>query len=1225
MGAMDAMGAELEALRRTLESAGGDPPTGRELAELIWLARHMTSGPDAGDGASGVPGPEAPPLSADVRRPGSAPPPGHTDGDPLPDPDPDLVPLRTSAPASVPPDRHRPAAAGAEASVLAPAPPMIARPLALQRALRPLRRTVPSVHEREFDEAATAHRIAALGARRGLWLPELRPRRERWLHLRIVLDTGPTMAMWRPLARDLHQAFGQTGAFRTVEVQRLGADGKVPARPVAPARTAVLVLSDCMGPQWREGPAGARWYGTLNRWARELPLAVVQPLPERLWQQAALIPVPGLFSAPGPGAAAAALRFEPYDGGPVAGIAGIPVPVLEASPEWFGNWAALVAGPGGAGLPGSAALLGALPPPAGDQDGGLVPEAVGAEELVLRFRSLASPQAFRLAAHLAVGPPSLPVMRLVHTAVEEHPRPQHLAEVVLSGMLTARPGGGPEGTYDFRPGVRDLLLGALPRTALARTVNLLERVGAQIEARAGAVPGEFRALVGTAGPGRAGEPFALVSRESIRLLRGPEPEAVPETVPDAVPETVPDAAPEAVPDDPRLIAGRYRLHTVLGRGGHAQVWLAHDTATGTWVAVRRLELLGSERAGYEARVRARALREARRVAALRHDGITLIHDFGVHGNTFYLVMELLEGRDLRELLEAGGGRPLPASDITDIARQVLAALTYAHERGVWHRDLTPSKIVLLPDGTVKIRGFGILQSGMGSTLTSQLARAAAARSVPAYLSPEQAAGEGADHLSDLYALGCVLYELATGAPPFDFADDWQTLVAHRDSAPRPPRELRPELPRLVADAILRLLAKDPEERLLGARVLTSPQVIGPWQYAVLGPLTVLRGRENLTPGAATARILLARLLVEREQWLSLDDLRAALGPGHPEGLLAELIDGLAGLGHVIEHSGGLYRLRLAGSELDLRTAERLAAEAGRAVGASEFARGAELYGRALDLWHGEPLRGIEGAWADERRETLNSWRRLLEAGRDMAAARAAGAGPQSTYRVAQPQGETPPRVDLPQVPQGQMPPPVRSDDPFDRGFTSADDEQPVRDGLQLLILRADRDTVFGSAPDGPEPDFLPALRGAADRTLGRVTGIAEGFAVRVAVPRGLSLPDVEERLTNVFAHQLNNSGVDLFPFHVVVHSGQPERTTLALVRGLAVPRSYSWKTFRCVVGLTDVLYQSLGSPEGYLPYTGFDSDHTAHRGWFRVLDPARQAPDRFSWLRRLISGDWFSS
>ncbi|MDX3530376.1 SAV_2336 N-terminal domain-related protein [Streptomyces sp. ID05-39B] len=378
--------------------------------------------------------------------------------------------------------------------------------------MRPLKRTVPAARARLLDERATADRIARFGAHPDVWLPVLRPARERWLRLALVHDTGPTMPVWRPLVRELHTVLAQSGIFRTVTLHPAGPDGRAEHVPdPADGRTLTLVVSDCMGPQWRPGPAGARWYATLRHWASRMPLAVVQPLPEHLWPTTAFPAEPGVLASPGAAAPPAALTFAPYD--PDAARphpAAFPVPVLEPGAAWLAHWAALVAGPGGAHTPGAAAWLSPAPP---EQDRAADPGSLPAQDLVLRFRATASPEAFRLAGHLALADPSVPVMRLVQRAVERDPRPQHLAEVILSGMLTAVP--GPPGSYAFRPGVGELLQRTLPRTARGRTRDLLERMGRLIDARAGLVAGEFRARTGT---GSAGTAFATVSEDTVRRL-----------------------------------------------------------------------------------------------------------------------------------------------------------------------------------------------------------------------------------------------------------------------------------------------------------------------------------------------------------------------------------------------------------------------------------------------------------------------------------------------------------------------------------------------------------------------------------------------------------------------------------------------------------------------------------------------------------------------------------
>jgi beta-phosphoglucomutase-like phosphatase (HAD superfamily) len=452
---------------------------------------------------------------------------------------------------------------------------MLRRPLALQRSLRPLKRRVESPVGLELDERATADRIARLGAAPDCWLPVMRPARERWLRLNLVYDAGPTMPVWRSLIRELHTVLAQSGVFRTVTPLRADPDGTVRgpgAHTAADGRGATLVVSDCMGPQWRDGPAGTLWYATLHRWARRAPLAVVQPLPEHLWRDTALPAVPGLLSAPYPAAPAASLAFTPYDTAS-APAAAVPLPVLEPGPDWLGHWAALLASPGGAGVPAAAAALDRpLPADAGDRtDIG----RLTAEELVLRFRATASPEAFRLAGHLALGRPDLPVMRLVQAATDPDPRPAHLAEVILSGMLATVP--GPPGSYAFRPGVRELLLRGLPRTARNRTAELLDRVGGLIDEGAGRTPGDFVASTpsrsGTpAGPG-AGEAFATVSPGAVRRLAGavaPPPSSGASPRSTAAPArdhaTIAFRAGDLTGRPEARITLEYAVHRILGRG-----------------------------------------------------------------------------------------------------------------------------------------------------------------------------------------------------------------------------------------------------------------------------------------------------------------------------------------------------------------------------------------------------------------------------------------------------------------------------------------------------------------------------------------------------------------------------------------------------------------------------------------------------------------------------------
>ncbi|MFI0826439.1 tetratricopeptide repeat protein [Streptomyces roseolus] len=265
--------------------------------------------------------------------------------------------------------------------------------------------------------------------------------------------------------------------------------------------------------------------------------------------------------------------------------------------------------------------------------------------------------------------------------------------------------------------------------------------------------------------------------------------------------------------DIRLIQGRYRLHEVIGRGGMGEVWRSTDEALGRGVAVKCLKPLGPHQdAGVQTVVRERFRREARVAAALQHRGITVVHDFGEYEGVLFLVMELLEGRNLSQLLAANARNPLPVHEVVDIADQVADALEYTHRMGIVHRDLKPANIMRLRDGTVKICDFGIARLGADMGFTSRLTGTGIAMGTPHYMSPEQIGGGDIDHRSDLYSLGCVLYELATGAPPFDLDDSWAVLVGHRDTVPSPPRALRSELPDYFDRLVVDLLAKVPDQR-----------------------------------------------------------------------------------------------------------------------------------------------------------------------------------------------------------------------------------------------------------------------------------------------------------------------------------------------------------------------------------------------------------------------------
>ncbi|QMU76537.1 serine/threonine protein kinase [Streptacidiphilus sp. PB12-B1b] len=301
-----------------------------------------------------------------------------------------------------------------------------------------------------------------------------------------------------------------------------------------------------------------------------------------------------------------------------------------------------------------------------------------------------------------------------------------------------------------------------------------------------------------------------------------------------------------------LVQGRYRLIGLLGRGGMGEVWRAEDEALGRQVAVKCLRAgLVQHDPGQAELQRERFRREARVAAGLQHPGVTVVHDFGDADGAPYLVMELLDGMDLGQVLDGLPGRRMPVSTAVDTARQIASALAYTHARDVIHRDLKPANLIRTTDGSIKICDFGIarLRGGGVGGPTSRLGGGASPVGSPPYMSPEQINSDDLDARSDLYSFGCVLYELLVGAPPFAVGDPLVIMLDHRDTPPRPPRELRPGIPEALERIVLALLAKDPEDRpadamavLRSLNAVAAPQptqagALPPWARA-MGPVPV---------------------------------------------------------------------------------------------------------------------------------------------------------------------------------------------------------------------------------------------------------------------------------------------------------------------------------------------------------------------------------------------------
>ena len=247
-----------------------------------------------------------------------------------------------------------------------------------------------------------------------------------------------------------------------------------------------------------------------------------------------------------------------------------------------------------------------------------------------------------------------------------------------------------------------------------------------------------------------------------------------------------------------VLGGRYALREVLGTGGMATVWRARDEVLGREVAVKVLSPPYASDPGFLARFE----REARHAAAVSHPRLVTVFDCGVDGGTPYLVMELADGRTLRQVLDEAG--PLPAGLAAAIAAAVCEGLEGAHAAGLVHRDIKPANIILA-GAEVKILDFGIARAEGTATGTAT----GMVLGTAAYMSPEQASGRPAGRASDLYALGCVLFEMLTGAPPFTAESAVGLAHRHVHDDPGPPSARRPGVPAGLDQMTTRLLAKDP--------------------------------------------------------------------------------------------------------------------------------------------------------------------------------------------------------------------------------------------------------------------------------------------------------------------------------------------------------------------------------------------------------------------------------
>ena len=289
---------------------------------------------------------------------------------------------------------------------------------------------------------------------------------------------------------------------------------------------------------------------------------------------------------------------------------------------------------------------------------------------------------------------------------------------------------------------------------------------------------------------------------------------------------------------PQLLAGRYEIRELIGRGGMAEVHLGYDKRLSRIIAIK---LLRSDIAG-DSTFQARFRREAQSAAALNHPAIVAVYDSGEEELTAadgsvhtvpYIVMEYVEGHTVRELL--GDGEAVPISEAVEIVAGVLDALEYSHRAGIVHRDIKPGNIMLTSTGAVKVMDFGIARAIEDSAAT--VTQTHAVVGTAQYLSPEQARGEIVDARSDLYSTGCLLYELLTGVPPFTGDSAVAIAYQHVREVPRPPSSVAADIPESLDRVVLKVLAKNRDDRYQDAAHMRADLLAAARGLPVSAPTT----------------------------------------------------------------------------------------------------------------------------------------------------------------------------------------------------------------------------------------------------------------------------------------------------------------------------------------------------------------------------------------------------
>lgn len=293
----------------------------------------------------------------------------------------------------------------------------------------------------------------------------------------------------------------------------------------------------------------------------------------------------------------------------------------------------------------------------------------------------------------------------------------------------------------------------------------------------------------------------------------------------------------------QVFAQRYQISEKVGGGGMAEVYRATDSVLGRTVAVKVLHAQYATDSDFVARFR----QEAQAAANLNHPNIVNIYDWGEQGGTYFIAMEYVEGKDLKQVIDAQG--PFSPHKTTEVSAKVASALDVAHRHEVIHRDIKPHNIILTRDNEVKVTDFGIARRG-----TSTMTQTGSVLGTAQYISPEQAQGRAVSPATDVYSLGCVMYEMLTGNPPFTGDNAVSVAVKQVNEAPVPPRQVNPQIPEGLEAIVLKAMAKRPEDRYRTAEemredIVRHEQGLPTEQLAAAAPTTVMPAVTGAPPEA----------------------------------------------------------------------------------------------------------------------------------------------------------------------------------------------------------------------------------------------------------------------------------------------------------------------------------------------------------------------------------------